>query len=115
MVAGPPASSNSSPGTLSEAKWVERAFALLATELGPQTGFLLFFAIVVLWLAVSVQLVQIDLYDGRTTIVNSQYFLGISELLLATRAAARPVSGACRGGWRNNSICTRSMCVRTTR
>ncbi len=48
-------------------------------EVGPQIGFLLFFAIAVLWLTVSVQLVQIDLYDGYTTIVNSQYFLGISE------------------------------------
>lgn len=49
------------------------------SEVGPQTGILLFFAIAVSWLAVSVQLVQIDLYDGYTTIVNSQYFLGISE------------------------------------
>jgi hypothetical protein len=51
----------------------------LRSEVSPQAGFLLFFAIAIMWLAVSVQLVRIDLYDGYTTIVNSQYFLGISE------------------------------------
>jgi hypothetical protein len=73
MVAGPPAYSNASPINASEAKWVARAFALMASAVGA-------------WLVWSLFVVGVEFDDGYATIVNSQYFLGISDEYIWSRA-----------------------------
>ncbi len=73
MVASPHASKNASPINASEAKWVGRAFALMATVVGA-------------WLVWSLFVVGVEFDDGYATIINSQYFLGISGDYIWSRA-----------------------------
>lgn len=57
----------------SEGRWVRRTFGLLVTLIG-------------LWLLYSLVVVNVEFDDGYATIVNSQYFLGISGDYIWSRA-----------------------------
>lgn len=56
-----------------DSTWVRRCFALLVTLIG-------------VWLAYTLTVVNVEFDDGYATIVNSQYFLGISSDYIWSRA-----------------------------
>ena len=60
----------------------------LSARLTPQAGFYLLFAILTAWSLAAVMLVNVDLFDGYSTIANSQYYLGLSPEYFWQRSPA---------------------------
>ncbi len=73
LAADAPEFSTAQRDTATDSPWVKRAFGLLA-------------ATICCWLAWSLFVVNVEFDDGYATIANSQYFLGISNAYLWSRA-----------------------------